>query len=104
MMNDELTERMSWKQVVNEKVGIGWRVGKQLTEGEGKEAENEPNVYHVEQVETSGNHHEKRHSSSSSPSSSRNSITSTSTCSSSTPTLIKYRKLSQRPKDQPPPP
>ena len=113
---DESTEKKSWKQVVNEKMRIEWKGGgkKQLKEDE--KAENgRVNVYHVEEQDdddgievTSGNHEKTLLSSSSYAcsysSSSRNSITSTSTCSSSTPTLIKYRKLSQRPKDQPPPP
>lgn len=116
LLNDS-TEKMIWKQVVNEKmVRNEWiRREKNRMQLKGKDEDEDDdddkgaeNVYHVKQEETSENHHEEKTNSYSS--SSRNSITSStsstipSISSSSTPTLIKYRKLSQRPKDQPPPP
>lgn len=99
------TRESSWEQV-DEKKKNEWRNGgKQLKEEEGAENDVMRNVYHVEQVETTSS---GSSSNEKTPcSSSRNSITSSTSSSyisSSTPTLIKYRKLSQRPKDQPPPP
>lgn len=109
------TEKMIWKQVTS----VNGNMKKLLQlkhdgKNDGDDDKQSKNVDQDEQEETRNDDEEKVCSSYNMISSeflseSRNSISSStmstmSTSSSSTPTLIKYRKLSQRPKDQPPPP